>query len=215
MKTIVCYGDSNTYGYDPRSFPEDRYKKSERWTGILDEALEDQVLNYGVNGRCIPHTKNQVNAFLELICALYKKAEGKLGSKDNAIFVDRIEDEKKAVLEVWIMLGTNDLLQNPKAGAKGVAERMKHFLAAVFQEELVKSGKILIRLLAPAHMSRGSWVGTDEMCEESKRIGDYYEELAGEFGIPCIRTDQVEIPLLYDGVHFTKEGHRNLAKYLL
>lgn len=193
MRTILCYGDSNTYGYDPRVFPDDRYEKKIRWTGILDETIDGCVLNYGLNGRCIPHTKNQINAFLELMNTCAKK-----------IFS----------MEIWIMLGTNDLLTNEAAGAEGVAERMRNFLSIVCQEEIVKSKKVRIRLLSPARMRRGSWVETNALCEESKRMGEYYEMLAKEFDIPCIRVDQIEIPLLCDGVHFSEEGHRKLAEYL-
>ena len=32
MKTIVCYGDSNTYGYNPEN--GFRYEYEERWTTI-------------------------------------------------------------------------------------------------------------------------------------------------------------------------------------
>ena len=37
MKTIVCYGDSNTYGYNPEN--GFRYEYEERWTS--DERSED------------------------------------------------------------------------------------------------------------------------------------------------------------------------------
>ena len=33
----VFYGDSNTYGYDPRSMMGDRYPQDVRWTGILQK----------------------------------------------------------------------------------------------------------------------------------------------------------------------------------
>lgn len=33
--TLICYGDSNTYGYDPHDTNEGRYPKEVRWTGIL------------------------------------------------------------------------------------------------------------------------------------------------------------------------------------
>jgi lysophospholipase L1-like esterase len=37
MKTILCYGDSNTWGFEPVS--ENRYSRAERWTGVLREEL--------------------------------------------------------------------------------------------------------------------------------------------------------------------------------
>ena len=51
---IVCFGDSNTYGFDPRLGSSGRYTKDERWTGILDAHDGFSVVNEGMNGRCIP-----------------------------------------------------------------------------------------------------------------------------------------------------------------
>ena len=51
---IICYGDSNTYGYDPRSFLGDRYPAEERWVDILARKLGCDAVNAGMNGREIP-----------------------------------------------------------------------------------------------------------------------------------------------------------------
>ncbi len=34
-RRILCFGDSNTYGYDPRSYLGGRYPASVRWTALL------------------------------------------------------------------------------------------------------------------------------------------------------------------------------------
>ena len=38
--TIICYGDSNTYGYDPCVMAGDRYPEEDRWTGILERETD-------------------------------------------------------------------------------------------------------------------------------------------------------------------------------
>ena len=48
---ILCIGDSNTYGYDPRSYLGDRYPAEVRWTDRLENC---EVINCGVNGMTIP-----------------------------------------------------------------------------------------------------------------------------------------------------------------
>ena len=48
---ILCIGDSNTYGYDPRSYLGDRYPEDVRWTDRLGEY---DVINCGVNGMTVP-----------------------------------------------------------------------------------------------------------------------------------------------------------------
>ena len=39
MKSILCFGDSNTWGYDPAT--KTRFSRNIRWTGVLQNCLED------------------------------------------------------------------------------------------------------------------------------------------------------------------------------
>ncbi len=48
---VICHGDSNTYGYDPRSYFGEQY--DERWVDILAEKTGWNVVNDGMNGRRI------------------------------------------------------------------------------------------------------------------------------------------------------------------
>ena len=51
---LLCFGDSNTYGYDSRSYVGDRYPPESRWTDLLAQSTGWEVLNDGYNGRTIP-----------------------------------------------------------------------------------------------------------------------------------------------------------------
>lgn len=51
---VICYGDSNTYGYDPRSYFGGRYRSDCRWVDILAARTHWDVHNNGMNGREIP-----------------------------------------------------------------------------------------------------------------------------------------------------------------
>ncbi len=51
---ILCYGDSNTYGYDPRSWFGGRYDSDCRWVDILAAKTGWNIQNEGMNGREIP-----------------------------------------------------------------------------------------------------------------------------------------------------------------
>ena len=53
---VICYGDSNTYGYDPRSYLGGRYGPDHRWVDILAAKTGWNVSNWGENGREIPHS---------------------------------------------------------------------------------------------------------------------------------------------------------------
>lgn len=51
---VVCFGDSNTYGYDPCSWLGGRYPADSRWVDLLAAQTGWDVVNLGENGRCIP-----------------------------------------------------------------------------------------------------------------------------------------------------------------
>ena len=87
--TIICYGDSNTFGYDSRMGTEGRFPKEIRWTGILDDRTEYKVKNHGICGRCIPETTGQMDFICKQIKSWAKKA---------------------APIWLFLMLGTNDIL---------------------------------------------------------------------------------------------------------
>ena len=98
---MLCYGDSNTYGYDPRGFVGDRYQKESRWVDILAQKLKWEIQNEGQNGREIPSRPFQ-----------YQRAGELLTSNPPNIFA--------------IMLGTNDLLRGDSAEVN--CSRMEAFL---------------------------------------------------------------------------------------
>ena len=50
---IVCVGDSNTLGYDPRSYLGEQYPDSSKWTSMLASKLDAVVINEGENGRTV------------------------------------------------------------------------------------------------------------------------------------------------------------------
>ncbi|MAY61870.1 MAG: hydrolase [Rhizobiales bacterium] len=53
MRTVLCYGDSNTYGQIPGGGPLDRYPRDQRWPGVLARELGAgwHVIEEGLSGR--------------------------------------------------------------------------------------------------------------------------------------------------------------------
>ena len=95
---ILCFGDSNTYGYDPRGFFGDRYGVEDRWVDLLAKQTGHEVINAGANGREIPRNP----------------------------YTLRLLTEHTPVDIFLVVLGTNDLLQG--TSAKEAATRMEAFL---------------------------------------------------------------------------------------
>ena len=104
-KRILCLGDSNTYGYDPRGALGGRYPKGVRWTSRLGETGLT-VFNRGMNGSTVPN-ESQYDVFSELIASV------------------------QPLEAVTVMLGTNDILQGQSAEA--AAQQMASFLDAMLK----------------------------------------------------------------------------------
>ena len=96
---LWCFGDSNTYGYDPCGFFGGRYAAP--WPVLLAEKAGFQVINDGKNGRMIPEREHE---FLQF----------------------RREAERYSADALIVMLGTNDLLEG--ATAEAAAARMEVLL---------------------------------------------------------------------------------------
>lgn len=171
---VVCVGDSNTYGYDPRSCFGGRYPKENRWVDLLAARTGWRVCNQGENGQTLSGATAVVPADTDLLI---------------------------------VMLGTNDLLQGYTP--ENVARKMKHFLLKLpFERE-----KLL--LVAPPPMARGEWVPDQTLVERSQELSREYQRVARELNISFADAGAWKIPLCYDGVHFTEQGHRAFAAGLL
>ena len=109
-KTIVCFGDSNTWGYDPGSFFGDPYPAGDRWPELLAERTGYTVINEGQNGRRIPFTCPEMRDAVRRI--------GRVPSPDLLI----------------LMLGTNDLLGESELSPEQAGERMAAFLHRLREE---------------------------------------------------------------------------------
>ena len=64
---IICYGDSNTFGYDPRSYLGGRYAPDCRWVDILAAESGWNVRNNSMNGRQIPKREIPVPKSTDLL----------------------------------------------------------------------------------------------------------------------------------------------------
>ena len=107
----------------------------------------------------------------------------------------------------YIMLGTNDLLQG--RSPEQAAERLERFLSGISLER----SKLL--LIAPPPMVLGEWVPSQQLIDDSRAFSGLCQALAERLGIRFADAGNWNIPLAYDGVHFTEQGHRAFAAGLL
>lgn len=63
---VICFGDSNTYGYENLTYIGGRYGADSRWVDLLAQKTGWNIINEGVNGREIPRTTVPVPADTDL-----------------------------------------------------------------------------------------------------------------------------------------------------
>lgn len=64
---VICFGDSNTYGYDPRGYFGGRYDADSRWVDVLATETGWTISNMGQNGREIPSSAPSFPADADLL----------------------------------------------------------------------------------------------------------------------------------------------------
>lgn len=67
---VICFGDSNTYGYDPRGYFGGRYDADNRWVDILATKTGWNIKNEGMNGREIPRSAISVPEDTDLLIVM-------------------------------------------------------------------------------------------------------------------------------------------------
>ena len=200
MKQILCFGDSNTFGYIPGS--GQRYPWGIRWTSILNEklGLEDyRVIEEGLCGR-------------------------------TTIFEDPLRDGRRGVdilptvLEthapidlVVLMLGTNDCKSVYGATAEIIGKGISNLIAQI--RTYAKTSKIL--LISPIHLGEQVWKKeydpefSPASVEVSKGLADVYQRIALREQIYFLDASVYAKPSSVDQEHMTGEGHRLLAEAVL
>ncbi|MBR3126414.1 MAG: HAD-IA family hydrolase [Mogibacterium sp.] len=198
--SVLCYGDSNTYGYDP--YTGGRYPYEKRWTTLLGELLGEryEVIPEGLNGRTTAYDrpgavwKNGMSSFTAC-----------LGTHKPVDFV-------------IIMLGTNDCNAELGLSAEEIAYGMEMLVKTVEQEAPALQGYVPeIIVTAPAaiqgdiEQSPFADKLTSGSVQTSVAIGPLYREIAKRHGVKFAdATGGIEVSP--DCEHLTEEGHRQIAR---
>jgi lysophospholipase L1-like esterase len=197
MRRILCFGDSNTWGYNPAT--EDRFDDETRWTGVLQAALGPDfiVIEEGLNGRTTVWND---------------PIEGYKNGHDY--LVPCLETHRPLDLVV-LMLGTNDLKRRFSLSAYDIAQGVAVLLRAISYSMAGRDGHSpRVLLMAPPPVARLS--NFAEMFEGSEAksllLGQHYRAVAGEYNVAFLDTASVIRSSNIDGIHFDLEEHAKLGR---
>ena len=196
MKSILCFGDSNTFGYRPDNGK--RFSSNIRWTGLLKQLFindEVEIIEEGLVGR----TSVFEDSF-------------RPGRKGIDYLVPLLESHSPIDLLI-IMLGTNDCKTIYNASAE---------LIGLGIEKLINRAKsfnpsLEILLISPIHLGEDVWRdGYDpefnqESVKVSKGLKGVYRKIAHKYGCHFLAASDVASPSGIDQEHLDKQGHLALA----
>lgn len=213
MKTILCYGDSNTWGYNPDG--SGRYPKHIRWTCVLQKELGDsfEVISEGLNGRTTVW-----NDPVRAVSGEYRN-----GKK----FLLPCLHTHKPIDLVILFLGSNDLKPRFNVTSMEIAQSVEMLVNIIKKSETgpkMSSPEILViippPILIPEEAKHIDYLilEYEKTVEKSKQFPKaFMSVLNGKCHLfdssKYIKTSEI------DGMHLDPESHailgKEVAKYIL
>ncbi len=197
MKNILCFGDSNTFGYKPDR--TGRYTYNERWTGILAQHLgtEYHIIEEGLNGRT----------------TIFRDDEKPFATGVDYIYPCLMSHRPLDL--VIVMLGTNDCKTKFHANPQDIANGLEQILDYIQQPFYNQIPKVLI--LSPASIAesedRSEFYGEffNHYLKVSQGLAAYYKSLAQRRNCYFLDINTVTQVSNLDGVHFDLSAHQKIA----
>lgn len=197
MENILCFGDSNTWGYNPKT--KERYPWGIRWTSKLQDKLRQEDVHIIEQGLC-----GRTTAFED---------RTRPDRKGVNTLID-IFKGKNDIDFVILMLGTNDCKTYFRNTENEIAEGVEECLDIVLKH--IASEKIL--LVSPILLGEDVW--RDEFDPEfnrnsvliSKKLKEAYEQVAKKRNVHFLAASEYANPSDADQEHMDEMGHNALAE---
>jgi lysophospholipase L1-like esterase len=201
--TILCYGDSNTWGWDPAGMK--RFAPDVRWTGVLAAALGDgyRIIEEGLNGR--------TTVFDDPFDP----------DRNGRTYLSPCLKSHAPLDVVVLMLGTNDLKTRFSASAYEIADGAGRLLEVIQHSGSGPGGGVpLVLLVAPPPVGDTARFGGDDPAyagselswanaiETSRLFGSQYRRVADAYGVGFFDAARVVTSSELDGIHWEAEAHR-------
>jgi lysophospholipase L1-like esterase len=206
MKSILCYGDSLTYGANPVPGGP-RHEFADRWPGALEGKLAGKVRVFpeGLGGRTTVFDDWMTGA-----------------DRNGARILPTLLRSHGPLDMVIIMLGTNDLkpfLGRTAQEASNGVRRLVQIVRGSSLEEGHPEPKIIV--MAPPlisdtkHPEMLLHFGGGAVIEESKLFAKWYKQRAAEAGVAFFDAATVARPDPADGVHLDAANTRAIGEALV
>ena len=211
MKSILCYGDSNTWGFDIEGWMAGgmrtpvRFGPEVRWPGVLAASLGPgyRIIEEGLNGRTTVYDD---------------PVEGKHKNGSRCLMACL---ESHAPLDVFIlMLGTNDLKVRFSTTAGDIAEGAATLARTILSTPSGPGGSApRLIIVAPFPLGEGirsspygEMFGWEEGVAKSRLLADRFRAIAKTLDVTLVDSGEVVTAHPLDSLHLSPESHRKLGK---
>jgi len=199
---ILCYGDSNTWGYISGS-DHQRYGITERWPKVLASLLGDdfEIIEEGLNSRTL---------------TTYDPRPEKRGTNGYDYLIPCLDTHDPVDL-VILMLGTNELKVAYNNTANEIGEMLENYFVKTIlnRKSQIKDSYPKLLIITPPILNEikdyppedNNFLGA---LEKSQKLNDIYRSIAEKYDCYFLGNEGLETGI--DGVHITKESHQKLAE---
>lgn len=205
-KRIICFGDSNTWGYNPAT--GSRYDEETRWPMLLQEKLGSGylVLEEGQNGRTIACPD-----------------PWEWGTKSGLDYILPMVESHAPFDLLIIMLGTNDLKTKFGLPAGDIAGSLQNMLIRTIPYLQYQCRMPEPKILIAAPPVLGEEVPEGNLSEffdkngveKSRKLAYWYQLVAQQFGCSFVDTAEEVTGLSpIDHLHLSPEGHWHMASVM-
>ncbi|MBN1837122.1 MAG: hypothetical protein JW820_14800 [Spirochaetales bacterium] len=191
---ILCYGASNTWGYDPHD--GSRFGPEDRWPAVLQGCLGSsvEVVEEGLSGRSIRS---------------YEPA----GSPYNGLeHLERYLRGRRPFALIILFLGTNDLFADPTVTATGLAGDVVDACERIGL--LAPATRILLIPPLPLAESTGTSGALGPRRRRSREFAQEFLGAARRSGRLCFDASAIVRSSPIDGIHLEATDHRRLGEAL-
>lgn len=204
IRTVMCYGDSNTHGTMPMKTREDlgRFGPEARWPGVMAAVLGPgwRVIEEGLPGR--------TTVLPDPIGGAHKNG--------LAVLPAALGSHRPLDL-VILMLGTNDMKRRFQVPAVEMADSLAALIATIRASRAGPGGgPPAILLIAPPPVLEAGCLAEifGGGAAKSTALGQVYAEVARREGVAFLDASAVIASSALDGVHFDAGEHAKLGRAL-
>jgi len=201
VRTVLCFGDSNTYGAVPTlaRAGRHRYAPDRRWPGIMRRQL-------GVGWDVIEEGHPSRTTLRD------DPIEG--GHKNGLRALPICLESHMPLDLVIVMLGTNDLKHRFSATPSDIAESIEVLVDAIKASEAGPAGgEPAVIVVAPAPMQEVDWLAEMFLggAAKSLRLPGLIRDVAKRTGSGFVDAGAFVESSAVDGIHFDSDAHRILG----